>query len=241
MQPAPLSASLSTAVDNGIYDAAAGEWWNPDSSFHQTRAFLNPVRLGFIKGAFLDGFGLDPRGKKALEIGCGGGILCEEIARLGFERRGSTPRNRRCGPPARTPGRKGSTSGTGSATGESLPFRRKLVRRRLLLRRPGARPRPAAGHLRGRPGPEAGRRVLLRHVQPDLAEPPSRHQDRPGMDALGVHAAPHPRLRDVHQAARDEAAAPRERPRMEGASREPSSTFPSSRLSGSCGGGRGGS
>ena len=78
------------------------------------------------------------------------------------------------------------------------------VRRRLLLRRPGARPRSAPGHLRNLPGPEAGRRVLLRHVQPDVAQPAGGHQDRPGMEALGVHAPPDPRLRDVHQAARDE-------------------------------------
>jgi 2-polyprenyl-6-hydroxyphenyl methylase/3-demethylubiquinone-9 3-methyltransferase len=37
---------------------------------------------------------LDPRGKSALEVGCGGGMLCEEIARLGFETVGIDPSER---------------------------------------------------------------------------------------------------------------------------------------------------
>jgi 2-polyprenyl-6-hydroxyphenyl methylase/3-demethylubiquinone-9 3-methyltransferase len=38
-----------------------------------------------------DELGIDPKGKKALEVGCGGGILCEEIAMMGFETTGIDP------------------------------------------------------------------------------------------------------------------------------------------------------
>jgi len=79
------------SADNSLYDAKGDQWWDPDSSFQQTRAFLNPVRVGYAKSAFLGGLRIDPRGKKALEIGCGGGILCEEIARMGFETTGIDP------------------------------------------------------------------------------------------------------------------------------------------------------
>lgn len=50
---------------------------------------LNPVRLGFIRGEIDRHFGGDSRsvrpltGKQALDVGCGAGLLCEPLARLG--------------------------------------------------------------------------------------------------------------------------------------------------------------
>lgn len=50
---------------------------------------LNPVRLGFLRAAADRHWGLDPRsrtplaGKRALDAGCGAGLLCEPLARLG--------------------------------------------------------------------------------------------------------------------------------------------------------------
>lgn len=50
---------------------------------------LNPVRLGFIRGEIDRHFGSDSRnvrplaGKQALDVGCGAGLLCEPLARLG--------------------------------------------------------------------------------------------------------------------------------------------------------------
>lgn len=68
----------------------AKDWWNPKgkmASLHQ----VNPVRLGFIRAAIDAHFGGDPRsikplaGKSALDIGCGAGLVCEPLARLGAE------------------------------------------------------------------------------------------------------------------------------------------------------------
>jgi len=67
----------------------AAEWWDPKGSsrlLHQ----INPVRLGFLRDRALDHFGGDPRarapfaGLAALDVGCGGGLLCEPLARIGF-------------------------------------------------------------------------------------------------------------------------------------------------------------
>lgn len=68
----------------------ARDWWNPKgpmASLHQ----VNPVRLAFIRDA-IDGHwpegrgGLKPlAGKSALDIGCGAGLLCEPLARLGAD------------------------------------------------------------------------------------------------------------------------------------------------------------
>jgi 2-polyprenyl-6-hydroxyphenyl methylase/3-demethylubiquinone-9 3-methyltransferase len=52
---------------------------------------INPVRVGYAKRKLLDELRINPVGKLALEIGCGGGILCEEIARMGFTTIGIDP------------------------------------------------------------------------------------------------------------------------------------------------------
>ncbi|MBV1689455.1 bifunctional 2-polyprenyl-6-hydroxyphenol methylase/3-demethylubiquinol 3-O-methyltransferase UbiG [Novosphingobium sp. G106] len=66
----------------------AADWWNPKGSSAMLHK-LNPVRLGFIREAIDahwrgDSRGLKPlAGKRALDVGCGAGLLCEPLARLG--------------------------------------------------------------------------------------------------------------------------------------------------------------
>jgi 2-polyprenyl-6-hydroxyphenyl methylase/3-demethylubiquinone-9 3-methyltransferase len=71
------------------FSAWADEWWDPAGKFAPLHR-VNPVRLGFIRETALARFGRDPRarrpfeGLRLLDIGCGGGLLCEPMARLGF-------------------------------------------------------------------------------------------------------------------------------------------------------------
>lgn len=66
----------------------AADWWNPRGSSAMLHK-LNPVRLGFIREAVDwhwhgDSRALKPlAGKRALDVGCGAGLLCEPLARLG--------------------------------------------------------------------------------------------------------------------------------------------------------------
>ena len=68
----------------------AGEWWDPNGKFRPLHQF-NPVRLGFIRSTVAEHFGRDSRdlrpfgGLSLLDIGCGGGLLSEPMARLGFQ------------------------------------------------------------------------------------------------------------------------------------------------------------
>ena len=66
----------------------ARDWWDPKGSSAMLHK-LNPVRLGFIREAIDMHWGGDIRdraplaGKSALDVGCGAGLLCEPLARLG--------------------------------------------------------------------------------------------------------------------------------------------------------------
>ena len=70
------------------FAALADQWWDPDGKFRPLHR-LNPVRLRFIRDRFAAHFGRDPLadrpldGLRLLDIGCGGGLLCEPMARLG--------------------------------------------------------------------------------------------------------------------------------------------------------------
>ncbi len=72
------------------FSRIAEDWWNAHGKFAPLHRF-NPVRLGFIRDRALTRFGRDPsarrpfEGLRLLDIGCGGGLLCEPMTRLGFE------------------------------------------------------------------------------------------------------------------------------------------------------------
>lgn len=66
----------------------AAQWWDPKGSSAMLHR-LNPVRLRFIRDAVDAHFHADSRsvrplaGRRALDVGCGAGLLCEPLARLG--------------------------------------------------------------------------------------------------------------------------------------------------------------
>ena len=72
------------------FSRIAAEWWDPKGKFAPLHKF-NPVRLGFIRAQVLYRFQRDPKarqpfeGLRLLDIGCGGGLLCEPMTRLGFQ------------------------------------------------------------------------------------------------------------------------------------------------------------
>jgi len=71
------------------FSALADSWWNPSGAFRPLHKF-NPARVGFIRDRLLTHFGRDPEaerpfaGLSLLDIGCGGGLIAEPMARLGF-------------------------------------------------------------------------------------------------------------------------------------------------------------
>ena len=68
----------------------AAEWWDPKGSSAMLHR-MNPARLGYIRDAINQHWALDEcarrplEGKSALDVGCGAGLICEPLARLGAD------------------------------------------------------------------------------------------------------------------------------------------------------------
>ena len=76
------------AAEIAKFEAMAAEWWDPNGKFKPLH-MLNPTRLDYITRQIAAEFGRDltkPQpfaGLRILDIGCGGGLLSEPMARLG--------------------------------------------------------------------------------------------------------------------------------------------------------------
>lgn len=88
-----------TTVDAGEvarFAAMADEWWNPRGKMQPLHRF-NPVRIAFIRDRACALYGRDPKvldclaGLRILDVGCGGGLLAEPLARLGAQVTGVDP------------------------------------------------------------------------------------------------------------------------------------------------------
>lgn len=78
-------------VDNEVYNQLYDTWWDENTVLGSIRTGLNPARFGYFKQILLEKLHLDPQGKKTLDVGCGGGLLAEEFARLGCAVTGIDP------------------------------------------------------------------------------------------------------------------------------------------------------
>lgn len=76
-----------TEIDR--FSAMAAEWWDPDGKFKPLHA-LNPSRIAYIREQTASRFN-QLEGLSVLDIGCGGGLLCEPMARLGANVTGLDP------------------------------------------------------------------------------------------------------------------------------------------------------
>ncbi|WP_045834520.1 bifunctional 2-polyprenyl-6-hydroxyphenol methylase/3-demethylubiquinol 3-O-methyltransferase UbiG [Hyphomicrobium sp. 99] len=70
------------------FSRLASEWWNPQGKFRPLHQ-IGPPRLSFIRDSAVKQFGRDPKalrplsGLTAIDIGCGGGLVAEPLARMG--------------------------------------------------------------------------------------------------------------------------------------------------------------
>lgn len=89
MKPAQPHASVD-ASEVAKFAALADSWWDSSGPYRPLHR-LNPVRLAFIRDRLCDHLGRDVRSLKPLkglriaDIGCGGGLLTEPLARMGAD------------------------------------------------------------------------------------------------------------------------------------------------------------
>jgi 2-polyprenyl-6-hydroxyphenyl methylase/3-demethylubiquinone-9 3-methyltransferase len=85
-----MQAEINTIDPSEVakFEAMAAEWWDPAGKFKPLH-MLNPCRLDYITSQIAAEFGRDItqpvpfKGLRLLDIGCGGGLLSEPMARLG--------------------------------------------------------------------------------------------------------------------------------------------------------------
>ncbi len=83
-----FSGTTASAAEVSQFAALADQWWDSAGDFAPLHK-LNPVRLTFIRDHLCARFDRDPHapdplaGLSICDIGCGGGLLCEPLTRLG--------------------------------------------------------------------------------------------------------------------------------------------------------------
>jgi 2-polyprenyl-6-hydroxyphenyl methylase/3-demethylubiquinone-9 3-methyltransferase len=96
MTPAPSSDTTVDQREVDRFAALAAEWWDPRGPMGMLHK-LNPTRLAYIRDTACRHFDRDPKARKCLDglrvldIGCGAGILCEPLCRLGASVVGADP------------------------------------------------------------------------------------------------------------------------------------------------------
>ena len=108
-------------VDNAIYMAPGDIWWDESQPLSSLRTAINPGRIGYLR-RILEETGYRTASARALDVGCGGGLMAEEVARMGFDVTGVDPAEASVEVAADHARRSGLDITYRVAAGEALPF-----------------------------------------------------------------------------------------------------------------------
>ncbi len=109
-------------ADNALYKRSGDIWWDESAIFSVLRTSLNPARFGYFRHVLTERLRLDPHGMATLDVGCGGGLLAEEFARLGCHVTGVDPAEAALGVAREHAVASGLSITYRVGVGEALPF-----------------------------------------------------------------------------------------------------------------------
>jgi 2-polyprenyl-6-hydroxyphenyl methylase/3-demethylubiquinone-9 3-methyltransferase len=85
-----MPATPTPQIDNGVYNRMADTWWDENGVLNLLKSAANPWRVPFFERVIAQ-LKIEPQSKRALDVGCGGGVLAEEFAAMGFTVTGLDP------------------------------------------------------------------------------------------------------------------------------------------------------
>lgn len=116
-----INQDVYNKINNNLYNAEGDIWWQPGTILHLLKTSINPWRVGYSK-SIIEKLGIEPKGKTALEVGSGGGILTEEICKMGFATTGIDPSDNSLKTAKNHADASGLNIKYDKGTGEQLPY-----------------------------------------------------------------------------------------------------------------------
>jgi 2-polyprenyl-6-hydroxyphenyl methylase/3-demethylubiquinone-9 3-methyltransferase len=110
------------SINNEIYSQQAGGWWDENHFLHLLKSGMNPPRFGYFRDALTRQLGRQPEALSVLDVGCGGGILSEEFAKVGCRVTGLDPSVPSLETARKHAAMEGLTIDYRQGSGEDMPF-----------------------------------------------------------------------------------------------------------------------
>jgi 2-polyprenyl-6-hydroxyphenyl methylase/3-demethylubiquinone-9 3-methyltransferase len=116
-----VPAPAPSPIDNDLYNRLADTWWDEKGSLHLLKALLNPWRVPYFQRLLRQGK-IDSQSTRTLDVGCGGGLLAEEFAVMGFPVTGIDPSDKSLAAARVHAAQRGLPIDYCLGSGASLPF-----------------------------------------------------------------------------------------------------------------------
>ena len=82
---------MPAVIDNEVYNRSSEHWRNKAHFFNLLESIIQPVRFNYLQKIIATRFKTTTQSIQALDIGCGGGFMSEDLAQTGIDVIGLDP------------------------------------------------------------------------------------------------------------------------------------------------------